>query len=236
MVGGDTILENEGFDTDDDGKPDFLDFDEVTIRYVQASSSPASINVSAPTVLVFEELKSLDVGEPDAVSVNLQAGTEYTVEFSRNLTDPIESLLPVIEILDPVSKEPLPYFFSDGTLPDDRIQIAAYPEEKPSLVCLTFRPSVSGEYVIKISGLYMTADEAEDYTPVDSTEEFYSMIVDAIGQDEADELALLRHHRRKHPIIRASCSSTRSSGTREASRGTTRGSSSRTITVILLRQ
>ncbi|MBQ7221529.1 MAG: hypothetical protein IJS28_11170 [Synergistaceae bacterium] len=188
VVGGDTIFENEGFDTDDDGKPDFLDFDEVTIRYVQASSSPASINVSAPTILVFEELKSLDVGEPDAVSVNLQAGTEYTIEFSRNLTDPIESLLPVIEILDPVSKEPLPYFFSDGALPGDRIQISAYPEEKPSLVCLTFRPSVSGEYVIKVSGLYLTADESEDAASGDSTDEFYSMIVDAIGQDEADSL------------------------------------------------
>lgn len=81
--------------------------------------------------------------------MNLQAGTEYTVEFSRNFTDSIESLLPVIEIIDPATQEPL----------TSEIQLSVYPESTPSLVCLTFTPSVTGEYAINLSGRYLTESD-----------------------------------------------------------------------------
>ena len=51
VIGGDTILENFGFDTNGNGKPDFLDFDDVSIVHVQKSSSPSLINVQTPAMI-----------------------------------------------------------------------------------------------------------------------------------------------------------------------------------------
>ncbi len=200
VVGGDTILDNYVFDTNGNGKPDFFDFDDVSIVPFPQSSSPSSINVpQVPSMIFFKELKEFYVDEPDTVYVNLEAGTEYTFEFSQNLTSPLETVFPSLEILDPVSKEPVKYFTDDiddastFELPYDRIQMSVYPEEKPSLVCLTLKPSVTGEYTLRISGVYKnteeTDDEIDDEEPSeDKTEEFYNMIVEAIGQEEADYL------------------------------------------------
>ena len=176
VIGGDTILRIDAFDTDSNDKFDFLDLDGFSAKHIQASSSPSSVDAQVPAVIFFEKLKDSYAESPDTVAVNLQAGTEYTVEFSRNFTDPIESLLPVIEILDPVSKAPL----------NNAIQFTVYPEANPSLVCMTFTPSVTGEYLIRISGTYLTP--AEENVSGDSTNEFYSMIVNTIGQNEADTL------------------------------------------------
>ncbi len=202
VIGGDTILGNSIFDINGNGKPDFLDFDDVSIVHVQKSSSPSSINVQAPSMIFFKELKTFYVDEPDTVSVNLQAGTEYTFEFSQNLASPLETVFPSIEILDPVSKEPIKYFTDDVDgasnfeLPYDKIQLSVYPEEKPSLMCLTLKPSVTGEYTLRISGVYIDKSESETEGTVDDaeaseddkTEEYYNRIVAAIGQEEADSL------------------------------------------------
>ncbi|MBQ3694804.1 MAG: hypothetical protein II884_08520 [Synergistaceae bacterium] len=172
VIGGETILKNYNLDTDGNGKPDFLDFDSVAITHVKASSTPSSITVQPPVIIFFEELKKVDVGEPDTVHVNLQAGTEYTVEFSKNFADSAASLLPLIEIFSPLSDEPMQYYFDEDedeeddesgvSLPADMIQLSVYPQEEPSLICMTFTPSVTGEYVIRLSSQIRPESESDD--------------------------------------------------------------------------
>ena len=41
------------------------------------SSSPASLNVQAPNLIFFKELKNLGVVELDTISANLQTGLHY---------------------------------------------------------------------------------------------------------------------------------------------------------------
>ena len=175
VIGGESILVGDNLDTDNNGKPDFLDFDGVSITHVQASESPSSITVQAPSMTFFKELKDADKEDPDTVHVNLQAGTEYTVEFSKNLADSVTSLLPRIEIISPVSNEPLQYFFEDEddesstTIPADQIQLSLYPKEDPSIICMTFTPSVTGEYIIRVSRQEIEDAEIEDVESGDVT-------------------------------------------------------------------
>ncbi len=166
-IGGDTILADYTLDTTGNGKPDFLDFDSVSITHVPASSTPSSVTVKTPAVIFFSELKKTDAGEPDTVHVNLQAGKEYTVEFSKNFADSITSLLPLIEILPPLSDEPLQYYFEEDdesviSIPADKIQLSVYPQEDPSLICMTFTPSVTGEYTIKLISQIRPDVESDD--------------------------------------------------------------------------
>ena len=175
VIGGETILKNYNFDINGNGKPDFLDFDSVAITHVEASLTPSSITVQTPAIISFAELKKMDAGEPDTVHVNFQAGTEYTIELSKNFADSVSSLLPRIEIFSPLSNEPLQYYFeeeqeqdeedndeSSVSIPADRIELSLYPQEDPSLICMTFTPSVTGEYVIRLSSQIRSESESDD--------------------------------------------------------------------------
>ena len=176
VIGGETILADDNLDTDNNGKPDFLDFDSVAVTHVEASSTPSSTTVQTPTMIIFAELKKIDVGEPDTVHVNLQAGTEYTVELSKNFADSVTSLLPLIEIISPLSDEPMQYYFDEdeddesdySEIPSDTIQLSGYPQEDPSLICMTFTPSVTGEYIIRLSSQIREDTESDDVSVSDS--------------------------------------------------------------------
>ncbi|MBQ3626922.1 MAG: hypothetical protein II948_09295, partial [Synergistaceae bacterium] len=99
---------------------------------VEAAQTPYEGNVSVPAFIHSKKLPN--VMSPDVISVNLSAGTEYTVEFSKNLCQSLGALLPDISIYAPDGSE---VAFSS-------FEHTVYPEESPSIICLTFTPSVTG--------------------------------------------------------------------------------------------
>jgi len=154
-IGGNTVLSNEDFDSDGNGVPDVLDFNGVSIKFFKASSTGSAqtadtASVQVPAMVFFEKLN--EASNPDEISVTLQAGTEYTFEFSKNLADPIEDVAPVIEILDPNQKT-LEFCTDGDTDNTGKILHTIYPEENPALICLTVKPSVTGQYTVKVSGI-----------------------------------------------------------------------------------
>ena len=105
---------------------------------VEAAQTPYEGNVSVPAFIHSKKLPN--IMSPDVISVNLSAGTEYTVEFSKNLCQSLGALLPDISIYAPDGSE---VAFSS-------FEHTVYPEESPSIICLTFTPSVTGIYKIHI--------------------------------------------------------------------------------------
>ena len=105
---------------------------------VEAAKTPYEGNVSVPAFIHSKKLPN--IMSPDVISVNLSAGTEYTVEFSKNLCQSLGALFPDIRLYAPDGSEVAGSLFEH----------TVYPEEDPSIICLTFTPSVTGTYRIYV--------------------------------------------------------------------------------------
>ena len=97
-----------------------------------------------PAFLTMKELREQE--EPNAFTVALEAGKEYTVQFSKNLAELLLSVVPRIKIYDPENAE-LPELEAEGISTD----VKAFPPEHPSVILHTFKPEVSGNYLVRIS-------------------------------------------------------------------------------------
>ena len=98
-------------DSNGNGKPDFLDFtgvpqirldDTVTAGNISTASSifaAAETNLTVPSMIWFKELKPQN--DPNIFSIYLEAGKTYTFEFSKNLTEALDDILPSVRIYDP---------------------------------------------------------------------------------------------------------------------------------------
>ncbi len=105
---------------------------------VNATQTPYAGSVSVPAFVHSKKLPG--AATPDIVSVDLSAGTEYTVEFSKNLCQSLGALFPDIRLYAPDGSEVVGSLFEH----------TVYPEEDPSIICLTFTPSVTGTYRIHV--------------------------------------------------------------------------------------
>ena len=164
-----TVLSlNAGMDSDGNGKPDFLDFtgvpqyqgDTVATSSFKAATTladSAELSLTVPSIIWFKELRP--ESNPNIFSVALEEGKTYTVEFSKNFTEPLDDILPRIQIYDPENSaidpdvlvdedEGLEVYNAPGAL---YLDINAYPDEHPSVICYTFKASVSGNYIISVS-------------------------------------------------------------------------------------
>lgn len=210
-LGGNTIL--NGIDADDNGKPDFLDFTGVAQVHMKASQHSLSTPLNAPVMVWFESLmrSSSATESADVFTVNLSAGTEYTFEFSRNLVTPLGNFLPDIEIIDP-SGEILPLYQSENLDTDsglesgviDACQLSVYPLRDPVFICLTFTPSTSGLYTVRLCRLdtsfianlsadvytYGASDDVygEDTTNL-TEDEYFAQFIESLGEDSKDVIA-----------------------------------------------
>ncbi len=94
-------------------------------------------------------------------SVNLTGGQEYTFEFSRNLTESLGGVLLVVKIYAPVNAS----LTEDVAEPMDFVKVAAYPEERPSILCYTVKPEKSGTYIVTVydgeTSFTSTAEDSE---------------------------------------------------------------------------
>ncbi len=160
-------------DANDNGMPDFLDFEGVpqyhvnnagadTLGKILEADSLASVvekTVTVPSMIWLDQLR-LQTEDANLFSVALEGGKEYTFEFSKNLTEDLGAILPVVKVYDPtnaalsaVNAEPMAY------------EIAAYPPERPSIICYTVKPATSGTYLVEVSnGEAVSADAAEPDT------------------------------------------------------------------------
>lgn len=187
-----TILQvNSGMDADGNGLPDLLDFTGVeqvhlnnnTVSNVftaSSLSSAAEAQAQVPAMFWLKELKSRN--NADVVSVYLEAGKSYTVEFSKNLTEALEDVLPEIEIFDP----------DNANLPDSQaerldVSIAVYPKEHPSIICYTFKPTVTGNYAIKIYDAEPSTINLEDITTAEETYEVDTESVIFVYEEKFNE-------------------------------------------------
>ncbi|MBQ9566114.1 MAG: hypothetical protein IJU98_11050, partial [Synergistaceae bacterium] len=105
---------------------------------VDAAQTAYAGSVSVPAFIHSRKLPS--AATPDVVSVDLSAGTEYTVEFSKNLCQSLGALFPDIRLYAPDGSE----------VAGSSFELNVYPEEDPSIICLTFTPSVTGTYRIHV--------------------------------------------------------------------------------------
>ncbi len=140
-------------DVDGNGRPDALDLYGAQILRFGTGSSLAPdengvyhANGTVPLAAFIEELA--DPNEPDEITVSLKAGTYYTAEFSKNFAFSLGATLPQVEIIDP-----------NGNAFEGSIQHSNYPQADPSLICLTFRPEVAGNYTFKISSANVNSVE-----------------------------------------------------------------------------
>ena len=160
-------------DINDNGMPDFLDFNGVsqyhvnnagadTLGAILEADSIASVaekTVTVPSMVWLNQLRS-QTEDSNLFSVALEGGKEYTFEFSKNLTENLGAILPVVKVYDPtnaslsaVDAEPMAY------------EIAAYPPENPSILCYTVKPATSGIYIVEVyNGEAVNADAAEPDT------------------------------------------------------------------------
>ena len=160
------------FDVDGDrGLPDFLDFYGIPQIHVNNSASNASVTaasevsvaaakgVNVPSMIWLNRLNTEAEGG-NIFIVPLEAGQEYTFEFSKNFTEDLGGILPNVSFYDPSNS----YLSLDDAEEIDDITIAAYPKENPSIICYTIKPEVSGNYTVKItngdpySGAYLDDD------------------------------------------------------------------------------
>lgn len=147
-----------GMDIDGNNVPDFLDFYGVpqlhlnnsvsSSRKVFAASSvlaAAEMNLTVPSMIWLDKLYKESEGA-NVFLVPLDAGTEYTFEFSKNFTDFLGGTLPNIKIYDPSNS----ILSLDVAESISDVEISAYPPEHPSIICYTFTPEISGNYIVKI--------------------------------------------------------------------------------------
>ena len=160
-------------DSNGNGKPDFLDFNGVPQIHIKNSVSTASLgkaaaassvlaaaemNVTVPSMVWINNLRPQSE-DPNLILFMLEAGNEYTFEFSKNLTSFAGSILPNIKFYDP----------SNAVLSLDRaeemtnVEITAYPKEHPSLFCYTIKPEVSGHYLVRIQNGEPVTNTSADF-------------------------------------------------------------------------
>ena len=166
--------------SDDDGKPYFLDFFGIPQVHVNNSTSTSSVRISAaesiaaaaekkltvPSMTWIDRLRTESEGG-NIYSVPLVAGTEYTFEFSRNLTDSLGGILPHLSFYDPDNS-----LLSLDAAQEIEVETAAYPAANPSIICYTFTPTVSGHYIVRLadgepySGRYLDdSGNLQTFTP-----------------------------------------------------------------------
>ena len=177
-----TIAEFLGLTSDEDGKPYFLDFYGVPQNHINNSASTSSFitssaassvaavaekSVTVPSMMWFDRLRTEAEGG-NVYLVPLEKGIEYTFEFSRNLTEDLSGLLSTISFYDPSNS----LLSLDVAVEIEDIERTAYPKENPSIICYTFTPEVSGNYIFKItdgerySGIYLDdSDNVQSFTP-----------------------------------------------------------------------
>lgn len=160
-----------GFDFDKDGIMDFLNFKNVGQFHLSTNVNAAGLprnasfraaseaKISVPAMVWLEELRPKEEN-PNIFQVYLEQGKEYTFEFSRNLTDNIDSNFPDLEIFDPENAA-LPFYEATPLRPE----ITPIPSESPSLICYTIKPEVSGWYLVNVSSQKSSVEnylESED--------------------------------------------------------------------------
>ncbi|MBQ7732424.1 MAG: hypothetical protein IJT58_00195 [Synergistaceae bacterium] len=153
-VNGTVIIDNE---LKENELPIILEFEEVPEKSYAMNSLISGEVISVPSRSYLKGLKG--VRNPDSFIVNLTRGTEYTVEISKGdyYQYEIGFNVPDIAIINPKGDE---LDFLDlgesldvsarHSLSDDVIEQSVYPEENPYMICLTFKPSVTGPYTIEL--------------------------------------------------------------------------------------
>lgn len=163
-------------DIDDNSMPDFLDFEGVPQFHIDNSGSDTSSviytaesileaaerNIPVPSMIWLHQLR-MPSEDANVFSVNLEAGKEYTFEFSRNLTESLGGILPTIKFYDPANSK-----LSATNAKAMNYEVAAYPSEHPSILCYTVKPAVSGTYIVEVSNGEPTSNEDSDYSDTDS--------------------------------------------------------------------
>lgn len=163
--GGESVALDKVYDIDEDGIPDTLDFDDVEQADYTEDEVIQDKKISVPSRNYLKRLNPVD--SPDSFTADLTAGTEYTVEISRGefYESPIGNNIPNVEIINPqgaaLSFDLAP---ESETLSDDVVELSVYPNDDPYVVCLTFTPSETGRYTIKLSQVASTDTIYEDVT------------------------------------------------------------------------
>ena len=182
-------------DIDSNGMPDFLDFYGVAQVHVDNSTSAPSVRISgatpllsavekavtAPSMIWLKQLRS-QTEAANVFSIQLEAGKEYTFEFSRNLTESLGGVLPSIKVYDPANSQ-LPLTTAKAM---DR-EIAAYPPEHPSILCYTVRPTVSGTYLVEVfNGEPTTEDDKALTASEDDDNRFVLFIYEEFRNEKGE--------------------------------------------------
>ncbi|MDY6400885.1 MAG: hypothetical protein SPL10_04515, partial [Synergistales bacterium] len=122
--------------------------------------------LTVPSMTWIDRLRTESEGG-NIYSVPLVAGTEYTFEFSRNLTDSLGGILPHLSFYDPDNS-----LLSLDAAQEIEVETAAYPAANPSIICYTFTPTVSGHYIVRLadgepySGRYLDdSGNLQTFTP-----------------------------------------------------------------------
>ncbi|MDY6399700.1 MAG: hypothetical protein SPL10_06295, partial [Synergistales bacterium] len=122
--------------------------------------------LTVPSMTWIDRLRTESEGG-NIYSVPLVAGTEYTFEFSKNLTDSLGGILPHLSFYDPDNS-----LLDLNTAEEVEVTSVAYPKENPSMICYTFTPEVTGDYFVRIvdgepySGLYLDdSGNLQTFTP-----------------------------------------------------------------------
>ena len=160
--GQEAVVLEKVYDADEDGIPDVLDFDDVEEFDYTKDEVIQSKDISVPSRHYLKRLSA--VSSPDSFMVNLTAGTEYTVEISRgdSYQYPIGSNVPNVDIIDPQGNALS--FDTEEKSDSNSIELSVYPPSEPYMICLTFTPSVTGSYTIKLSQAVSDDNIYEDVT------------------------------------------------------------------------
>ncbi|MBR2209372.1 MAG: hypothetical protein IJ859_11245 [Synergistaceae bacterium] len=163
---------DEDTDSDGDGVPDVLDFDDTEQKYYGENDSLQDIKISSIPSRHYLKKVANNTSFDASFTADLTAGTEYTIEISESagisgsteVADyayPIGDNVPDVEILNPDGTALK--FLDLGTydenydvdevidLYSDVIELSYYPSDNPYMICYTFTPSVTGSYTINFS-------------------------------------------------------------------------------------
>ncbi len=164
-----SVLDEDVLDSDGDGVPDILDFKEVEEFFYEKDEKISDKKISVPSIHYFDKLKPY-TESADSFIVDLTAGTEYTVEFSKSFAYPLGNTVPDIEIINPQGNA-LNFldlgdydedYDEDDMIIDlnpDVIEISVYPPENPSIICYTFTPASTGSYKINLQEIPLLSDD-----------------------------------------------------------------------------
>ena len=192
----DEVLDDNILDSDGDGVPDVLDFNDIDQKYYGRNDLSQKTRISS--IPSRHYLRGLE--NSASFSADLTAGTEYTIEISESagisgiqeVADyayPIGDNIIGVEVLNPQGETLR--FLDLGTfdasydaravidLSDDMIELSVYPPENPYMICHTFTPSVTGTYTINLSrvNLYDSNADAEVASAEDDFEHVPTMFI-----------------------------------------------------------